>query len=236
MQALSFAASIVRLAKILGEVARLPVARLHFDIGGERAELAHVYRDFTRPHPRYKIIPNKVLGVALVDLRRFSSRACYLDSVQGKGNGGPQSRKARARGYALRTIDRNDYIDEIHEINVSSEYRQGRLMDTVYREKVTHYRDRPHVLYFGMFNKAGRLVAYCNVALFGNFAGTEQVLGVKNNDGVMYLLFTEIVGHLIDAGRLDYFMYDTVFGAQDGLRDFKRRLGFRPYRARYSIA
>jgi hypothetical protein len=30
-------------------------------------------------------------------------------------------------------------------------------------------------------------------------------------------------------------MYDTFFGAREGLRDFKRRVGFRPYRASYTL-
>lgn len=235
MDASSFAARITRHWKDLGEVVRLPVAHLHFDTGPDHAELLRAYRHFTKPHPRYKIIPNKSLGVALIDLRRFATQAQYLDSVQGKGNGAPQRRKAQARGYSLRQIVRNDFIDEIHAINVSCAVRQGRPMDPAYLEKVTQYLDKPHVRYFGVFCKEGRLVAYCNVGLFGNFAGTEQVLGYKNNDGVMYLLFTELVGQLIEAGQFAYFMYDTVFGAQDGLRDFKRRVGFRPYRARYSI-
>ncbi len=30
-------------------------------------------------------------------------------------------------------------------------------------------------------------------------------------------------------------MYDTWFGAQQGLRQFKRHVGFQPYRARYRL-
>ncbi len=235
MLASSFAAQFVRHVKLVSEVAGLPVADLHFDTRPDPTELLRYYRHFTKPHPRYKIIRNKTLGAALIDLRSFATHAEYLDSVQGKGNGGPQSRKARSRGYQMREINRNDFVNEIHDINMSCAYRQGRLMDAAYREKVTEYDSKPHVLYLGMFNKEGSLVAYCNVGMFGNFAATEQVLGYKTNDGVMYLLFTEIVALLIERRQHAYFMYDTVFGAQEGLRDFKRRLGFRPYRARYTI-
>lgn len=235
MHALSFADQVVRQIKLIAELARLPVAHLHFDTRPSPAEILRYYRHFTKPHPRYKIFRNKTLGAALIDLRRFATHAEYLDTVQGKGRGAPQSRKAHARGYRMRQIDRNEFTDEIHAINTSSEYRQGRLMDAPYREKVTQYQNMPHVLSLGMFDKDGGLVAYCNVGLFGNFAATEQVLGYKNNDGVMYLLFTEIVGLLIERGQHMYFMYDTVFGAQEGLRAFKRRLGFFPYRARYTI-
>lgn len=235
MDASSFGARLAGQLKLVAEVARLPVANLHFDTDPDPAELVKIYRYFTKPHPRYKIIRNKTLGAALIDLRRFANRAEYLDSVNGKGDGGPESRKAWARGYRMRQIDRNQFIEEIHAINTSSAYRQGRPMDSAYRERVPLYQDQPHVLYFGMFNKDGTLVAYCNVGLFGNFAGTERVLGYKNGDGVMYLLFTEIIGLLIETRQHMYFMYDTLFGAQEGMRRFKRRLGFRPYRARYTI-
>lgn len=235
MLASTFTARFARHWKLVSEVANLPVADLHFDTAPDPAELLRYYRHFTKRHPRYKIIRNKTLGAALIDLQSFSTYAEYLDSVQGKGNGGPQSRQARSRGYWMQQIDRNNFVEEIHSINMSSDYRQGRPMDAAYREKVTQYHDKPHGLYFGMFNKDGTLVAYCNVGLFGNFAATEQVLGYKTSDGVMYLLFTEIVGLLIERRQHAYFMYDTVFGAQEGLKDFKRRLGFKPYRARYTI-
>lgn len=80
-----------------------------------------------------------------------------------------------------------------------------------------------------------KLVAYCNLGMFGSFAMVDRVLGIRNGDGAMYLLMTDIAGELIAEGKLDYLMYDTFFGALPGLRDFKRRLGFLPYRARYSF-
>jgi hypothetical protein len=32
-----------------------------------------------------------------------------------------------------------------------------------------------------------------------------------------------------------YVMYDTFFGAQSGLQQFKRVLGFQPYRVKYTL-
>jgi hypothetical protein len=51
----------------------------------------------------------------------------------------------------------------------------------------------------------------------------------------MYLLLLEIICQCIGEGDLDYFMYDSFFGVRPGLRSFKRRLGFPPYRVRYSL-
>jgi hypothetical protein len=235
MQAFSLFAKISRLSRDLTVLARAPLAHLHFNTAPDPAGILATYRNFTRPHPHYRIIRNKSMGVALIDLRRFSTFAEYLASVRGKGNAGPQSQKARSRGYFLRQLDQNHFVDEIYRINTSSETRQGRPMDPAYREKALRYEAKPYVMYFGIFNISGQLVAYCNVGIYGNFAATEKIMGYKNNDGVMYLLLTEIVGKLLTSSQLSYFMYDTVFGALDGLRDFKRRVGFQPYRVRYTI-
>ena len=65
--------------------------------------------------------------------------------------------------------------------------------------------------------------------------GVIAVNGVKT-DGVMYLLLADIACRLIDEHRYNYLMYDTYLGALPGLREFKRELGFAPYRIRYAIA
>ena len=51
----------------------------------------------------------------------------------------------------------------------------------------------------------------------------------------MHLLVVEIVCQLIAQGQVDYLMYDTFFGAQPGMQQFKKILGFKPYRAKYSL-
>jgi hypothetical protein len=61
------------------------------------------------------------------------------------------------------------------------------------------------------------------------------MMGIRNNDGIMHLLLSEAICRLIDGGKVRYVMYDTFFGAQPGLRNFKTILGFRPYRASYSL-
>ena len=159
----------------------------------------------------------------------------YLQTVRREGYAGAKSRKAAARGYSLRPIDRNDHIDEIHAIHTSCEQRQGRPMDSAYLVKKTHYENLPHCGCYGVFDTHGRLAAYCSVVRYGNFVSTDQLMGVKNNDGVMHLMLSTIICRLIEERDVDYFMYDTFLGAQPGLREFKRRIGFRPYRARYEL-
>lgn len=217
------------------QILKLPVADLCFESHIDPADVRTTYRNFTRLHPRYRVIRHKTLGAALIDLRRFDDTGAYVEHIQGKNRGAYHAKRARTRGYVCREIDRNDYVDDIHAINTSLEVRQGRPMDAKYLAKVAHYNRLGHYGYYGILDGDRRLVAYANIGRFGNFSAFSQMLGLRSNDGFMHLLMVDIVSNLIKQQRVDYVMYDTFFGAQPGLQQFKRSLGFMPYRARYSL-
>lgn len=217
------------------QIIRLPVASLSFDSRLNPENIQFTYDYFTKPHPKYKLFKNKSLGAALIDLRCYPNRDKYMDDIKGKNAGGWHAKRAKSRGYVFSEIERNDFIDEIHQINTCMESRQGRPMDEAYLEKKYHYESISNHKYYGILNGGGGLVAYCNCGFYGNFAAFSQLLGHRSNDGIMHLLTTEIICRLIDEGKLRYVMYDTFFGAQPGLRLFKTALGFKPYRAKYSI-
>jgi len=221
--------------KTLRQILGLPVACLHFDSSIDPRDIPTTYRSFTRPHPKYKIIRHKSVGVALLDLDRYPDPAAYFAAIQGKNRGAYHAKRARARGYVCQPIERNRHIDAIHAINTSLDVRQGRPMDAKYTEQVTSFDTRPHFDYLGVLNGDGKLVAYANIGRYGNFSAFSQLLGLRNNDGIMHLLVVEIVSRLIEQKRVRYVMYDTFFGAQPGLQQFKRVLGFEPYRAKYSL-
>jgi hypothetical protein len=219
----------------LRELLRLPVASLHFDSCIEPVDVAKTYRYYTRPHPRYKIIRNKTMGAALIDLVRYTDTPAYLDDIAGKNRGAWHAKRARSRGYVCTEIERNDHIDAIHAINTSLEERQGRPMDEKYRKKITRFERQPHFNYFGVLNPEGKLVAYANIGRYGNFSAFSQLIGIRNNDGIMHLMMVDIISRLLEQKQVRYVMYDTFFGAQSGLQQFKRVLGFQPYRVKYSL-
>lgn len=227
--------NISRLVDLAITIARLPVARLEFQRRHNPDDVQKMHRYFTMPHPRYKVVANKSLGAALVDLSRYRSGEAYIDSIQGRNSAGHFARKARARGYQMVQIDKNDHVDEIHEINTSLAVRQGRPMAEIYLDKVTHFPREGNYTYYGVLNAAGKLVAYGDLGLYGNFVAFNRVLGVRNNDGLMHLMVSEIIRQWIEQGSCRYLMYDTYFGASAGLQGFKKMLGFEPYRAKYSI-
>ena len=220
---------------LIKALSALPLARLYFDSRIESIDLMFTYRNYTKRHPRYKLIQNKCWGAALVDLKQCGSREGYLERIKAKNWGGYHAKRARARGYLVAEIDRNRHVDAIHDINVSQELRQGRPMDAKYQEKQLVFDVLANSRYFGVLAPDGKLMAYATIGRYGNFSSFGQLMGYRNNDGIMHLMVSEIIARLIDQNEAEYVMYDTFFGALPGLQQFKTILGFQPYRARYSL-
>ena len=228
-------AALSRCYATVRQLLHLPVAQLQFDSRIGADNVAATYRAFTRRHPKYRLIQHKSWGAALIDLHECDSAGKYLDRIKGKNCGAYHAKRARARGYQLVEIDRNDYIDAIHDINTSIDQRQGRPMDPKYYEKQVHYDKQRNFRYYGIINQEGKLMAYATIGWYGNFSAFSQLMGYRNNDGIMHLLVVGIVTRLIDEGKVRYVMYDTFFGALPGMQQFKTILGFQPYRAKYSL-
>ncbi|WP_229463540.1 hypothetical protein [Massilia sp. 9I] len=214
---------------------KLPRARLTFSQRIDPDDIKATYRSYTKPHPRFKIIGHKTIGAALIDLSQFPDREAYLEHIKGKNQGGYHAKRARSRGYVVRDIDRKVHVDDIYEINTSLDTRQGRPMDQKYLDKQERFEDQQHFRYWGVLHPEGKLVAYATLGIYGNFASFSQMMGIRNNDGIMHLLLSEAICRLIEEREVRYVMYDTFFGAQPGLRNFKTILGFRPYRASYTL-
>jgi hypothetical protein len=226
---------VVRLGRAVLMLPSLPRAQLHFysHISPNKIHATHAL--FNRPHARFPLIKNKTMGIALIDLSNFNSPKDYLATVKRKDYAGHHAKQAIKRGYSVRRINRNNHIDEIYQINRSATVRQGRPMEKHYLILQSEYDESAPIQCFGVFNAKDELCGYCTFGIYGNFAATDRVLGYKNNEGSMYLLFSEIIGTLIIYGNLKYFMYDTYLGAKPGLQSFKRRIGFQPYRVSYAI-
>ncbi len=91
----------------------------------------------------------------------------------------------------------------------------------------------------------GRVRAYVDLITAGEVAIMSRILGHAQHlsNGIMYLLVESIVDYLIaqknKRGLPLWLMYDTfglrsAFGGRgEGIRYFKQRLGFRPYRVRW---
>jgi hypothetical protein len=228
--------SLVQAYDTVKHILRLPRAVLCFDSKLNASHIDATYRAFTKRHPKYLIIKNKTIGAALIDTDDFGYPENYVKAFMRRSIAGRNAKRAKKRGYRFVQIDRNAFVDDIHRINTSLPYRQGRPMSASYQQRVNCFVDLENYRYYGILDKEGKLIAYCDVGLYGNFALLSRLLGYRNNDGVMHLMIVEIVVALMREGAVRFVMYDMYFGASEGLRNFKTILGFKPYRVTYSIA
>jgi hypothetical protein len=194
-----------------------------------------LYRAFTKRHPKYVIFKQKTIGVGIIHLDDFSDQTAYTASVNGKNSAAYFSRKAQRASYRFEEINPTKHHGAILEINNSMKVRQGRKMDSSYTENLPNYPLNVNNAYFGIFNNDA-LVAYLWVVKAGELALLNRLLGHAEHlgNGVMYLLVTSYVEHEITARKgIRFVMYDTFFGASEGLQLFKSRCGFRPYKVKW---
>jgi len=227
------AALLRRLNHILLAI-RLP--RLEVQLGSG-PEAAAAYRSFTARHPRYPFFAHKTVGIELMDVHRFQGFDKYLATVGGKNSTAYYRRRALRKGHSFVRINKNDHVEEIHAIKISAPMRQGQPMEEEYIKFRARFPVEKNWLYLGIKNDQGRLVAYLDINCVGEVAYVGPILGHAAflKDGIMYLLFAEAVRVLMDEESVRYFMYDTYFGGTDGLRLFKKRIGFQPFQVRWRI-
>jgi hypothetical protein len=185
-------------------------------------------RRFRRPHPRYKVVRSKAVGVALLPLDDFTDVDAYLAA---RRTARRRVRRASGLGYTVGVFEPDERRAELLGIHSSIPERQGRPIDAEYLDPHAAYETGPHLDYVGVF-RDGVLVAYSKVQYAGDIAGMMRLMGHGDHldNGVMFLLTAGIVGHVKSVRpQARYLFYDTFFGATAGLRWFKTHLGFQPH-------
>lgn len=225
--------------EVLKQLKDLPKREIHFSNFTDEniTTYKRVYELFNKRH-RTIIFKNKTQGVALIDLQKHEDFDAFVSSINGKNSAAYYRRKAIKNGYTFKEINKNDYLDEIFEINTSAKERQGQEMSEKYRIKQEEYLIEPAFKYFGIFDKDNKLVAYSDIGFFGEFSLIAVLLGHKQhlNNGVMYFMLIEIAQLMYTNYQQEgynYIMYDTFFGASEGLKKFKTKLGFEPYKVKW---
>ncbi len=144
-------------------------------------------------------------------------------------------RKAIRLGIKCVPIDKNKWLEEVYEINKSSLFRQGMIMSDSYRKfpKHTDYRkecDKHYWVFMGAFLK-GKLIAYTSLLPCGEILLVSQILGHASYlyTGVMnYILFSSITYMEKTNKYLKVAQYDFWNSGTNGLRCFKKSMGFIP--------
>jgi hypothetical protein len=197
-----------------------------------RPDEEELLRLFRGRHPRYKVVGRKVVGVALLPLDDVADGDAYLAAHRTARR---RARRAERLGYSVAPFDPAPRRSELLAIHSSLPERQGRPIDADYLDADATWETGPQIDYIGVF-KDDVLLAYSRVQYAGEIAGLPRIMGHGDHldNGVMFLLMAGIVDHT-KSNRPDarYVMYDTFFGAPEGLRWFKTHLGFQPYYVRW---
>ncbi|MBK9399407.1 MAG: hypothetical protein IPN36_00705 [Bacteroidetes bacterium] len=222
-----------KLLHIVRTIQKLPHAEIKIDTQAEEGKRMFSY--YTKRHPRFFIIRNKTIGVALLPLLSFDSFENYLSSVSGKNSAAYYARKAEKNGYAFRKIDPDVYADAIHQIHTSSNTRQGKSLTGTYLKPLLIYPKNEVNTYFGLF-KGEELVAYLWLVRSGELITFNRLMGHADylKDGIMFMLVLKGVEQIFTLrDRPAYIMYDTLLAASDVLGLFNRRLGFKHYKVKW---
>jgi hypothetical protein len=214
---------------LLQEVLHLPRVTIRL---GDSLEAQALQRSFMAPHPKFPLVGRKQLGASLIDLKDFET----LDDFLAGGTSSTaylrrRRRRAIRAGYEVCTFVPQEHVDELKGINSSAPWRQGRKMAAHYLSEDFTLPYSPTQTPYGAFSPEGRLVGYIVLHEVGEIGILGIILGHADHldNGVMYLLVTEVVGVLLRKGQARYCFYDMWYGASEGLRAFKRRCGFKPY-------
>ena len=206
---------------------------------GNKVEDSRLFNSFQRRHSRFPLIRRKTIGIGLIDLSLFSNGKDYISSVNGKNSAAYFSRKSQRAGFQFKLINPNNFIDSIQKIHFSAKTRQGKEIEASYLNKIEKYPIDDRNSYFGIF-RGDLLVAYLWAIKSSELIMINRIMGHSDflKDGIMYQLLTEFITHTIDKEKTEtkFVMYDTMLGASDGLRLFKERCGFRPYRVNWRIS
>jgi len=224
----------IHFLRLINEILSLPEVKIRMS-GDEIGKRSYDY--FTKPHPKYKLIQNKRWGVGLLWLPVHFDE--YLEGKQ-KELLRRKRRRAMSLGYKFASIDPIVHVDQILAINTSMQVRQGSSLPAGYlsMESIKEAFKNARIFY-GVTDAHGVLKAYAHTPIYGEMFIFSTLLGHGDDldKGIMYLLVSEVIREMIERKRSGHLplwaVYDTFFGARDGLRYFKDRLGFKPYKVNW---
>lgn len=158
--------------------------------------------------------------VALLD-----TGADYLQRVGAKTRN--MVRKADGL-YVYREFDYNSRLDEIHAVNVSKPTRSGGPMSDRYLAvpvpivKPWDTCDQHRSGWWGGFDNADRLIAYCNLVELNDLGVVNTVLGHADAPAAMNGLFAYLARH----ATVRFIHYLSLASSPPSLAAFKRHVGF----------
>jgi hypothetical protein len=173
------------------------------------------------------------LPVAIIEVSQGYEH--YLKLLN--SNARSKIKRAAKKDIVCKEFKWDDYLDDIYDINTSSNTRQGKEMSEEYRlypKKIgIEDEDNFTIRHIGAFYN-DKLVGYIELYTYGNFCMTNRLLGHKEylNRYIMNAMFAFCVKYLEVKGTT-YLNYLTIHNKKESsLAQFKTRLGFQEYSLR----
>ena len=171
----------------------------------------------------------------IVDLNLLSSCDVYWkDILDSKTRN--MVRKGTKNQLNCYSINKNKFLTEVYNINTSTLFRQGRIMGEGYRKfpKYTEYTKNctKHFWEFmGAFTEDNKLIAYISILSYKELILISQILGHADylKTGVMNLILCQTIYHIVTSYTFaKYIQYGFWNSGGEGLRHFKKSMGFNP--------
>ena len=138
-----------------------------------------------------------------------------------------KSIKQKYESVYITNEDRNNYLNDIHKVNISAGERQGREMHESYSHFPAEYGAINGFYYFACI-KNNTLFAYSEVYILNEYAHISRILGHKTylKDGIMVNLIAEIILFCKQKG-CKVLSYSRITDGTDGLKYWKHSIGFK---------
>jgi len=140
-------------------------------------------------------------------------------------------RKAN-RLYTFAEFPHNDFLDDMHRVNISRAERQGKPMTDRYRVPPTPIRrhldlcEAHRATWWGGFDTdSAQLRGYCNLIILNEVGVVNSILGHADAPAVINGLFA----YMAERAEVEWIHYLTLRNSGASLAAFKRRVGFVEY-------
>lgn len=141
-----------------------------------------------------------------------------------------------AHGYTACQIsweDRDEFLEDIYQINISLENRQGKPMKENYmqypsRMSSSKFCNHHHATFIACFHH-NTLIAYISTNFCGQLAAASQILGHGDHlkNGCMLVLWAEFI-RICQERKMDTIVYSRWGDGTQGLRYWKHSVGMKP--------
>lgn len=198
------------------------------------------YKEANSRHRKFPIVRRIQYGMAVCELPL--KEGAYFEKIESSAR--RNHRKAIREGCTFRKIQFNDHLDEIRDIWMCIDSRQGKLMPASMRagdvrpisdaRSLSALHDYP---YFGVFFE-GKMVGYMGCLVAGELGGVQQIYGHSKflTLGVVPQLLIGFAEELRkNYPAVKYMTYGNYYGAGETMQRFKRKFLMFPHKVKWIL-